>query len=233
VRDRQSGTTERVNVSTVGAQANSSSGYPSISADGRFVSFESIASNLVGGDTNGSRDIFVHDRGAPGFTSLCEPGAGGVLSCPCSNPPAGPGRGCDNSSATGGAALHASGVADLSVDSLVFTTEGERPVALSILMQGNGSIPTGLTYGQGVRCVGGTIIRRLFIKSASQGSITAPDFAAGDPTIAARSAEEGDVIVPGESRWYLVYYRDANVLGGCPASSSFNATQTGMVAWSP
>ena len=36
--------------------------YPSISADGRFVAFDSLASNLVPGDTNGMRDVFVHDR---------------------------------------------------------------------------------------------------------------------------------------------------------------------------
>jgi hypothetical protein len=41
------------------------------------------------------------------------------------------------------------------------------------------------------------------------------------------------VIQPGQSRWYLVYYRDPVVLGGCPASSTFNATQTGRVDWNP
>jgi Tol biopolymer transport system component len=62
VHDRQSATTERVNVDSVGTQANDPSSDPSISADGRFVAFASDASNLVGGDTNGSPDIFVHDR---------------------------------------------------------------------------------------------------------------------------------------------------------------------------
>ncbi len=33
-----------------------------ISADGRFVAFSSFASNLVAGDTNGTWDVFVHDR---------------------------------------------------------------------------------------------------------------------------------------------------------------------------
>jgi len=74
---------------------------------------------------------------------------------------------------------------------------------------------------------------RLFAKTAVAGSITAPDFGAGDPTVSARSAAKGDVIQPGQSRWYLVYYRDPIVLGGCPASSTFNATQTGQVTWWP
>jgi hypothetical protein len=70
------------------------------------------------------------------------------------------------------------------------------------------------------------------VKTAVAGSITAPDFGAGDPTVSARSAAKGDVIQAGQSRWYLVYYRDSTVLGGCPASSTFNATQTGQVSWS-
>jgi hypothetical protein len=87
-------------------------------------------------------------------------------------------------------------------------------------------------YGQGVRCVGGAL-ERLFTKSAIGGRISAPDFSAGDPTVSARSAAQGDAIQPGQSRWYLVYYRDPIVLGGCPASSTFNATQTGQITWRP
>jgi hypothetical protein len=52
-----------------------------------------------------------------------------VIVCPCANPPSGSGRGCDNSAATGGAMLAASGVAYLSMDRLVFTTSGETPTA--------------------------------------------------------------------------------------------------------
>ncbi len=115
---------------------------------------------------------------------------------------------------------------------LVFNTSGERSSALSILLQGDALIAHGALYGQGVRCVGGTT-ERLFTKTASGGSITAPDFAAGDPSVSSRSAAKGDVIQPGQSRWYLVYYRDPIVLGGCPASSTFNATQTGQVTWWP
>jgi cold shock CspA family protein len=62
VHDRQTGETTRVSVDSSGAEANSYSMNPSISADGRFVAFESYASNLVTGDTNGWHDIFVHDR---------------------------------------------------------------------------------------------------------------------------------------------------------------------------
>jgi Tol biopolymer transport system component len=62
VHDRQTGQTTRVSISTGGDQANDASMDPSISADGRYVSFLSRANNLVDNDTNGMLDIFVHDR---------------------------------------------------------------------------------------------------------------------------------------------------------------------------
>ena len=62
VHDRQTGATERVSVDSSGNQGNSFSEFPSIKGDGRYVAFESFASNLVPGDTNGWDDIFVHDR---------------------------------------------------------------------------------------------------------------------------------------------------------------------------
>lgn len=62
VHDRQTGTTSRVSVDSAGTQANGFSVIPTISADGRFVCFQSRASNLVAGDTNGTFDVFVHDR---------------------------------------------------------------------------------------------------------------------------------------------------------------------------
>jgi extracellular elastinolytic metalloproteinase len=64
VRDREAGTTERVSVGIAGKQGNRASRLPAISADGRFVAFESAASNLVPGDDNGVVDVFVRDREA-------------------------------------------------------------------------------------------------------------------------------------------------------------------------
>jgi hypothetical protein len=62
VHDRTTGVTERVDVDSAGGESNDYSVAPSISADGRYVAFESWATNLVAGDTNGKSDIFVHDR---------------------------------------------------------------------------------------------------------------------------------------------------------------------------
>jgi Tol biopolymer transport system component len=54
--------TQRVSVRSNGSQANDDSDRPDISADGRYVAFASDATELVSGDDNEARDIFVHDR---------------------------------------------------------------------------------------------------------------------------------------------------------------------------
>jgi Tol biopolymer transport system component len=59
VHDRQTGQTTRISVGPGGVQGNGRSFSPALSADGRFVAFESEASNLVPGDTNGVHDEFV------------------------------------------------------------------------------------------------------------------------------------------------------------------------------
>lgn len=61
VRNRNDGTTRRVSVSSSGGQANGDSRACAISGNGRYVVFESTASNLVASDTNGGRDVFRHD----------------------------------------------------------------------------------------------------------------------------------------------------------------------------
>jgi len=66
VRDRQTGTTERVSVDSAGFEGNWESSLPAISADGRYVAFTSFGSNLVPGDGDGTGnyfvEVFVRDR---------------------------------------------------------------------------------------------------------------------------------------------------------------------------
>src|SRR4051794_15151768 len=62
VHNRRTGRTERVSLGRGGRQTNGNSFYPSISGDGRYVVFESDATNLVKDDTNGVLDVFAHDR---------------------------------------------------------------------------------------------------------------------------------------------------------------------------
>ncbi len=81
VRDLQANTTRRISLDSNGNQGSDGSSVdPSISADGRYVAFNSFASNLVVDDTNESRDIFVTDVGqtsSPESKNLDIDGSGG------------------------------------------------------------------------------------------------------------------------------------------------------------
>ncbi|MEW6745197.1 MAG: calcium-binding protein [Planctomycetota bacterium] len=77
VHDMQTGETTRVSIDSYGNEGNGRSTCPSISADGRFVAFESGASNLVPGDTNAMSDVFVHDR-QTGTTTRVSVASGGA-----------------------------------------------------------------------------------------------------------------------------------------------------------
>jgi hypothetical protein len=76
VRDRRLGTTQRVSVGQGGQQANGESTGAAITPGGRYVVYESGASNLVDGDVNGQVDVFRYDRHT-GVTDLVSAGLGG------------------------------------------------------------------------------------------------------------------------------------------------------------
>lgn len=61
VRDLDAGTTERASVDTQGGNSNDHSFDPSISAGGRYIAFQSLASDLVPNDGNSADDVFVRD----------------------------------------------------------------------------------------------------------------------------------------------------------------------------
>lgn len=62
VRDRKTGTTERMSVDRDGGDPDAVSEHPSVTPDDRYVAFWSVASDLVAGDTYQSPDVFLHDR---------------------------------------------------------------------------------------------------------------------------------------------------------------------------
>ena len=62
LRDLQTGITRRISLNTNGTQGDGQSTVPSISADGRYITFYSSATNLVTGDTNGVYDVFRYDQ---------------------------------------------------------------------------------------------------------------------------------------------------------------------------
>jgi Tol biopolymer transport system component len=85
VKDRQTGKTTRASTDSAGNQGSDgspfsfSSSNPSISADGRYVAFESEFTNLVAGDTNGVEDVFVKDM-ITGITTRISVGFNGEQS---------------------------------------------------------------------------------------------------------------------------------------------------------
>ena len=84
LKDRLTEVSSRVSISTSGTQANASSSSPAISNSGRYVAYESRASNLVSDDTNGVTDVYLTDtvEGATVRASVSDAGgqisAGGV-----------------------------------------------------------------------------------------------------------------------------------------------------------
>jgi hypothetical protein len=227
VHDRLTAQTIRVSVTTAGAQAGNGSRAPAISPDGRFIAFESPATNLVPGDNNNYWDVFMRDRGTvSAFATSCF-GDGSAAVCPCSNNGSA-GHGCQNSIGTGGALLTATGTAMLGSDSVQFTSSGELPSALSILLQGS-SVIAPVNFGDGLRCAGGAL-KRMYDRNAIGGVMTVP--VGGDPAVSARSTALGDPIPLGATRVYQVYYRDPNMtFCADPIGSTFNATNAIFVAW--
>jgi hypothetical protein len=115
----------------------------------------------------------------------------------------------------------------VSPDTVVITSSGELATATSIFLQGNASNAAGTVFGDGVRCVAGSL-KRLYVKNAVGGAVSAPT--GGDASVSARSAALGDPIAPGSTRWYQVYYRDPD-LGFCPSGDSYNVSNGLAITW--
>lgn len=77
LRDRTTGTTERISLTKGGVEPDGECGLPAVSPDGQWVAFHSDAANLVPGDTNGVTDVFLKDR-KTGVITRVSVGTGGV-----------------------------------------------------------------------------------------------------------------------------------------------------------
>jgi hypothetical protein len=174
----------------------------------------------------GNGDIYGGLYGSPLIVPYCQPGSNGVATCPCNNAPQGSG-GCDNSVSTGGAVLFGGGTPLLSADSFVLGQQGELPSSLSIFLSGNANAMSGVIFGDGVRCAAGSL-KRLYVHNASAGGVIAP--VGADASVSVRSSALGDTIHACQTRFYQVYYRDAN-LGFCPGG--FNIGSGLKVTWLP
>lgn len=147
--------------------------------------------------------------------------------CPCGNySTAGAQQGCLNSTGVG-ARLTDSGLAHLSADTLALTVSGMPPTATCLVFQSTtrGSV----AFGDGVRCVLGSVVTRLFTAQASGGVASIPP---PGGSIAARSAAAGDPLVAGAARWVQAYYRNIDPTFCVPAAG-FNISSALTVTWAP
>jgi Tol biopolymer transport system component len=70
VRDRASDLTQRASTGSMLDQSDNGSQVPAISTDGNYVAFDSVATNLVAGDTNGAQDVFTRGAIVPQIDSV-------------------------------------------------------------------------------------------------------------------------------------------------------------------
>lgn len=166
--------------------------------------------------------------GSQTVTSFCSADAASAL-CPCGN--AGDfGHGCASSQAMGnGALLLAGGAQSSATMTLQALTMPQG--SISVFLQGDAELGTPVNYGDGLRCIRGTL-KRLAIRPIDDGAAMFPDPAAGDPSIQARSAALGAPIPAGATRSYQVYYRDnSSTFCPAPAGSTFNVTSAVRILW--
>lgn len=226
VRDRQTGITACVSRSALGHPAGGSCGSSWISADGSVVAFDSVAADLVAGDGNAAPDIFVRACPFPPpatGTLFC---AGSASSCPCGNVGR-PIAGCENSFATGGGVLAATGVASLSADSVTLRASGLTPSAPALFVQGTGMVAggTGVPLADGLSCVNSSLTR-LGIHLASHGITQFGWSISADLPLSIYAG----LPPTGGTRFYQVVYR--NVVPFC-TPGTFNSTNGLEILWSP
>jgi len=164
--------------------------------------------------------IFVLKRD---FDRLVCDGAGFGIPCPCAN--AGlPGRGCENSFATGGALLDSTGVPAVAADTFALHVVGLPPGTSCLFFQGTTEFEsTPQLFGDGHRCVTGAVIR-LGTKTAVAGAASYPTGSDLDVSV------RGAIPAGGATRYYQTWYR--NVASFC-TPAGFNLSNASKVIWQP
>ncbi len=173
-------------------------------------------------DSTGSafgQGVFVRDGGNLQNT-LCY-GDGSGTACPCANNSAvGSNSGCLSSLGVGGK-LDSTGVASIGADTLSLTGTN-MPNSSALYFQGSSLLGggAGAVFGDGLRCVSGTVIRLKTVANLS-GASQYPQ--PGDPSISVR----GLVTTPG-TRYYQIWYRNAAAF--CSVST-FNLSNALRATW--
>jgi hypothetical protein len=146
-------------------------------------------------------------------------GDGSSAACPCGNVGAA-GNGCPSSVNAAGANLSGTGTASIAADSFVLLGSG-MPDSAALYFQGTTQIDA--VFGDGKRCIGGTVIR-LGTKVNSAGASQYPS--GSDPLVSVKGA-----VTAGSMRSYQVWYRNADPAFCTP--STFNLTNGTIVTWMP
>ncbi|MDE0892321.1 MAG: hypothetical protein OSB14_09065, partial [Planctomycetota bacterium] len=142
----------------------------------------------------------IADLGTGGTSGSYCFGDGSGIACPCGNAGTS-GAGCANS-AGAGATLSRSGIASASSSGLVLESTGLVPGQPGLYFQGNNAIAggQGTSFGDGIRCAGGSVIR-LQVRAASSSGVSSTTI-----NIATKGAVSG-----GDLRRYQLWYRDPNL----------------------
>ncbi|MDZ4772926.1 MAG: hypothetical protein SGI72_07295 [Planctomycetota bacterium] len=184
-----------------------------ISPNGRYVIFTA----RVGAPVN-KRGIFLLDI-TLGVTASCF-GDGSGTACPCGNAGS-TGNGCANSAFASGAKLATSGVPSIASDTLVLTASDVPGPGL--FFQGTSAFAggSGITFGDGLLCAGGTITR-MGVVFPTGSTASYPGGLTPNPVSIAGATAVGDV------RNYQCWYRDSAVF--C-SPETYNLTNLVTLTW--
>ncbi len=197
-RNVATGTTRRLVHGLGGAAPDADVVLRGVSADGRFLSITSAATNLVAGDTNGMVDAFLVDLGPQ-----C------AVSSFCTALPNSTGR---------AALLGSTGMPSLALNNFVLSCVDLPDSTTCVFFHGPARQDPPLPFGNGLRCVAGTLVRLGTLQAGSGAVIQHQDLAA--------SAYAG--VQPGDVRRFQLVYRDLAAQG-----AGFNTSDGLEVAFCP
>lgn len=147
-------------------------------------------------------------------------GDGSGSACPCGNTGVS-GRGCANSNGSTGCLLTFSGSTSLASDDFGLTANESIGSAPGLFFEGTTQVSggNGVTFGDGLRCAGGSVTRLEVVIAGFLGDANT-----------AQSVTAGRGINPGETRYYQWWYRDSAPL---PCGAPFNLSNALEVTWTP
>jgi hypothetical protein len=229
-----SGRRRRVSVDSNGAERPTTHVGPCArTGDARYVALSSAATNHRRRGPERRFDVFLRDRGGDGIHEPLRAGRErGETRARATIRRRGRRADATTRFGSGGAIADGVGIAYLSMDSLVFTTSGEKPTATSVAHAGHGDPERRPPLRAGIALHG-----RDAEAAVHEGRVRREHHGAR-----LRGGRCFDLLALGSARKSDPARREpvvprllprSDVLGGCPASSTFNATQTGRVTWWP